>query len=142
MEPPAVGLSVLGSFQATRLASLDPSPSAACSSASPPAALCGSYLASLEGSLIKSYDQTFLVMLGLLAASLLFALFLKGRLPKGQPREAIAPEAGGSGKELPAGPPSGPASLAKGRGSAQAKPPAAGESHESLSGPSSKGAKK
>ena len=107
----AVGLSVLGSFQATRLASLDPSPSAACLSASPPAALCGSYLGSLEGSLIKSYDQTFLVMLGLLAVSLLFALLLKGRLPKGQPRDALALESGATGKEPPAEPPSGPASL-------------------------------
>ena len=98
----AVGLSVLGSFQATRFASLDPSPSAACSSASPPAALCASYLGSLEGSLLKSYDQTFVVMLGLLAVALLFVLFLKGRLPKGQARGAAAPEAGAAGKQGPA----------------------------------------
>jgi MFS family permease len=89
----AVGLSVLGSFQATRFASLDPSPSAACSTARPPVPLCASYLASLEGSLIKSYDQTFFVMLGLLVVAFVFALFLKGRLPKGQAPIAI-PEAG------------------------------------------------
>ena len=89
----AVGLSVLGSFQATKFASLDPPPSAACSSQAPPMPLCGGDLGSLEGSLIKSYDQTFFVMLGLLAVAFLFALFLKGRLPKGQPPITI-PEAG------------------------------------------------
>ena len=89
----AVGLSVLGSFQATRFASLDPSPSVACSTASPPVPLCAGYLASLEGSLIRSYDQTFFVMLGLLVVAFVFALFLKGRLPKGQPPITI-PEAG------------------------------------------------
>ncbi|MDA4115351.1 MAG: MFS transporter [Thaumarchaeota archaeon] len=93
----AVGLSVLGSFQATRFASLDPSPSAACSSASPPVPLCAGYLASLEGSLIRSYDQTFSVMLGLLVVAFVFALFLKGRLPKGQP-PIIIPEAGAAEK--------------------------------------------
>lgn len=89
----AIGLSVLASFQSTQLAALDPRPSAACSSANPPAAICGSYLGSLESSLIKSYDQTFVVMLGLLVVALLFALFLKGRLPRGAPRDAPAQEA-------------------------------------------------
>lgn len=95
----AVGLSVLGSFQASRFASLDPAPSAACSSLNPPAALCGSYLASLESSLIKSYDQTFFVMLGLLAVSLIFALLLRGRLPKGQPPITI-PAADGAERTM------------------------------------------
>jgi MFS family permease len=95
----AVGLSVLGSFQASRFASLDPAPSAACSSLNPPAALCGSYLASLESSLVKSYDQTFFVMLGLLAVSLIFALLLQGRLPKGQPPITI-PAADGAERTM------------------------------------------
>jgi len=90
----AIGLSVLASFQSTQFAALDPRPSAACSSPNPPAALCGSYLGSLESSLIKSYDQTFLVMLGLLVVAFLFALFLKGRLPRGVPRDAPAQVAG------------------------------------------------
>ena len=99
----AVGLSVLASFQATRFASLDPSPSAACASATPPLPLCASYLGSLESSLISSYDQTFVVMLGLLLVAFLFALFLKGYLPKGQ-SEKVAPaasEAGPRGIERP-----------------------------------------
>jgi len=95
----AVGLSVLGSFQATRFASLDPPPNAACSSQTPPLPLCGSYLASLEGSLIKAYDQTFVVMLGLLAVAFLFALLLKGRLPKGQPSITI-PEAAAAAEAM------------------------------------------
>jgi hypothetical protein len=86
----AVGLSVLASFQATRLASLDPSPGAACSSGNPPVPLCSSYLGSLESALISSYDQTFLVMVGLLVVAFVFALFLKGRLPKG-PSKTEAP---------------------------------------------------
>jgi MFS family permease len=90
----AVGLSVLASFQATRFAALDPSPSAACSLANPPEPLCGSYLASLETSLISSYDQTFVVMLGLLVVAFIFALFVKGRLPRGHPggAETAAPQ--------------------------------------------------
>lgn len=88
----AVGLSVLGSFQATRFASLDPSPSAACASTAPPVPLCASYLSSLESSLISSYDQTFYVMLGLLVVALVFASFLKGRLPKGPAKETAAAE--------------------------------------------------
>jgi MFS family permease len=98
----AIGLSVLASFQATQFAALDPSPGAACSSADPPAALCGSYLGSLESSLVKSYDQTFYVMLGLLVVAFLFTLFLRGRLPKGPTREADALGTGATGKERPA----------------------------------------
>jgi hypothetical protein len=84
----AVGLSVLASFQATQFASLDPSPSAACLSTSPPMPTCASFLASLETSLISSYDQTFLVMLGLMGVAFVFVMFLKGRLPKGPAKDA------------------------------------------------------
>jgi EmrB/QacA subfamily drug resistance transporter len=64
----AIGLSMLASFQATRFQSLAPAvPS----------------LASTETAIITSYDQTFEVMLGLLVVALLFAVFLKGRLPRG-----------------------------------------------------------
>ena len=76
----AIGLSVLASFQTTRLGALDPLPSG-CGPGSPASAQCGAYLSSLESSLITSYDQTFLVMVGLLAVALIFALFLRGRLP-------------------------------------------------------------
>jgi MFS family permease len=99
----AVGLSVLASFQATRFASLDPSPSAACASGTPPLPLCANYLGSLESSLINSYDQTFVIMTGLLLVAFLFVLFLKGRLPKG-PSQKVAPaasEAGPQGVERP-----------------------------------------
>jgi EmrB/QacA subfamily drug resistance transporter len=81
----AVGLSVLASFQSTRFVSLDPPPSAACSSANPPMPQCAGYITSLEKSLVASYDQTFLVMVGLLAVAFVFVLFLRGRLPKGGP---------------------------------------------------------
>ncbi|MGA2665784.1 MAG: MFS transporter, partial [Nitrososphaerales archaeon] len=90
----AVGLSVLASYQATRFASLDPSPSAECSSASPPLPLCGSYLESLKASLVSSYDQTFVVMVGLLVVALFFVLFLTGRLPKGPSKQTATPEHG------------------------------------------------
>ena len=78
----AVGLSVLASIQATRFAALDPLPNASCLSAAPSATLCSTYLATFEASLVQSYDQVFVVMVGLLIASFLFVLFLKGRLPK------------------------------------------------------------
>jgi hypothetical protein len=78
----AVGLSVLASLQATRFAALDPSPSPACLSPSPPVPLCGGFLGSLQVSLVSSYDQVFTVMVGLLVVALVFVLFLNGRLPK------------------------------------------------------------
>jgi MFS family permease len=90
----AIGLSVLASFQATQFAALDPSPGAACLSATPPMPACATFLGSLEGSLIQSYDQTFLVMLGLLGVAFVFVLFLKGRLPRGPPRGIAASETG------------------------------------------------
>ena len=42
---------------------------------------------------ISSYDQTFVVMLGLLAVAFVFVLFLRGRLPKAPPRNTAEPEA-------------------------------------------------
>ncbi|MDA4121963.1 MAG: MFS transporter [Thaumarchaeota archaeon] len=80
----AVGLSVLASLQATRFAAIAPvPPSAACAVQNPPVAQCGSYLQALETALLSSYDQAFTVMAGLLVVALVFALFLRGRLPKG-----------------------------------------------------------
>lgn len=88
----AVGLSVLASFQTTRFASLDPLPDPACLSPSPPLQTCASYLGSLKASLVSSYDQTFVVMVGLMAVAFFFALFLRGRLPKTRPGE-LSPDA-------------------------------------------------
>ncbi len=107
----AVGLSVLASFQATQFASLDPSPSPACLSTSPPMPTCASYLGALETSLIKSYDQTFLVMLGLLAVAFVFVLFLRGRLPKGPAKDAAA-AAGPTAEHAPRTPAPAPISQA------------------------------
>jgi MFS family permease len=109
----AVGLSVLGSFQATRLAALDPSPNAACLSPSPPLPQCAGFLGSLEVALIKSYDQTFLVMLGLLGVAFVFVLFLKGRLPVRPAKGASATEAGLAGDGRPPQAPSPPVSMAE-----------------------------
>jgi EmrB/QacA subfamily drug resistance transporter len=65
----AVGLSVLASFQATRLAAnlRSPGPS------------------SFPAALINSYDQTFAVMVGLLVVALVFVVFLTGRIPRSSP---------------------------------------------------------
>jgi EmrB/QacA subfamily drug resistance transporter len=67
----AVGLSVLASFQATRLAALGSSPA----------------------SLLTSYDQTFAVMVGLLIVALVFVVFLVGRIPKAGPK-TVATDSG------------------------------------------------
>ena len=95
----AVGLSVLASFQLTRFVSLDPSPSAACLSAAPPLQVCATYLGSLERSLINSYDQTFVVMVGLLVVAFIFVMFLEGRLPKGQSKKEVISETISEGSE-------------------------------------------
>jgi len=92
----AVGLSVLASFQLTQFTALDPSPSPACSTQTPPFPLCANYLASLRGSLVTSYDQTFVVMLGLLVVSFVFVLFLVGRLPKAPARKSSNSNSGKS----------------------------------------------
>jgi hypothetical protein len=65
---------------------------------------CATYLGALESSLIKSYDQTFLVMLGLMAVAFLFVLFLKGRLPKTAPKDAADTKPGPEGKTQPSDP--------------------------------------
>ena len=83
----AVGLSVLASFQATRFGVLDPSPSPACLSSTPPMPTCATFLSIFQVSLVKSYDQVFAVMAGLLVVAFLSVLFLRGRLPKAQPSE-------------------------------------------------------
>jgi EmrB/QacA subfamily drug resistance transporter len=84
----AVGLSVLASFQSTRFNVLDPSPSSACATTTPPLPLCANYLSSFPGAVISSYDQTFMVMLGLLVVALVFAIFLEGRLPKAPSKQS------------------------------------------------------
>jgi MFS family permease len=96
----AVGLSVLASFQSTRLSSLDPSPSVMCLSTTPPIPLCASYLSSFETSLLSSYDQTFGVMVALLVVAFVFVLFLKGRLPKTSSQKGGSTE-GGSQATVP-----------------------------------------
>jgi EmrB/QacA subfamily drug resistance transporter len=86
----AVGLSVLASFEATRFASLDPLPSAACLSGTPVLPLCGNFLKLFGSSLISSYVQTFTIMAGLLVVAFVFVQFLEGRLPKAQARQVAA----------------------------------------------------
>jgi hypothetical protein len=78
----AIGLSTLASFQATRFTALSPAASSACSATGAPSPQCLSYLASVESALITSYDQAFEVMLALLVVALVFAFFIRGRLPK------------------------------------------------------------
>ena len=86
----AVGLSVLASFQATRLAAIDPQPDPSCLTKNPLLPQCGSFLQAYPGALITSYNDTFEVMVGLLVAALAFVLFLQGRVPKSGPRDPHA----------------------------------------------------
>jgi len=78
----AVGLSVLASLQATRFAILDPLPDPSCLTAAPQMPLCASYLSLLQTSLVNSYDQVFTAMVGLLVLAIVFAMFLRGNMPK------------------------------------------------------------
>ena len=79
----SIGLSVLGSYATTRFNQLDPLPEAACNipSNTPPPA-CIPYDLSFASSLITAYVEAFTIMLGLLVAALVVALFFRGRFLK------------------------------------------------------------
>jgi len=79
----SVGLSILATFQNGRFQALDPSPSPSCTTTMPQLPLCLPFLQAIGTSEITAFDQTFMVMLGMLAVALGFALFLVGRMPKG-----------------------------------------------------------
>lgn len=86
----AIGLSVLASYQQFRLGVLDPSPDPSCATMAPAFPTCASYLQRFPASTITAYDNVFTIMLAFLLAALVFAAFLKGRLPKGQAPAAPA----------------------------------------------------
>lgn len=88
----AIGLSLLSSYQQFRLGVLDPSPDPSCTTTTPVFPTCAGFLTKFPTSLITSYDNVFTIMLALLAAGLVFALFLKGRLPKGPPATPVVGE--------------------------------------------------
>ncbi len=79
----SVGLSVLASYATSRLNVLDPLPAAVCETtqaASDPS--CFPYLARLPAGEVTAYDGAFTIMLGLLVAAAIVALFLRGRFLK------------------------------------------------------------
>jgi EmrB/QacA subfamily drug resistance transporter len=89
----SIGLSVLGSYATTRFNQLDPSPSPICTiPASPPPTVCVPYLQGFVGATIQAYDSAFTIMLGLLVAAVVVALFYRGRFLR--PPTAEKPEHG------------------------------------------------
>lgn len=129
----AVGLSVLASFQNTRLRALDPSPGPACAGTPPPLAECGGYLSTLPGAVLTSYDETFLIMVGLLVVALGFALYLRGRVPAPSSKRPLdpAPEGEGGGSsarpEVGIGQEGQAVGTAAGGAFVRARPPVRGE---------------
>ena len=76
----SIGLSVLASYATSRFTQLDPLPSAVCNTpAAPTQAVCLPYLANLPGAEVTAYDGVFTLMLGILVAALVVALFFRGR---------------------------------------------------------------
>jgi EmrB/QacA subfamily drug resistance transporter len=79
----SIGLSVLASYAATRVGQLDPIPSPVCNTpAGVMQPVCLPYLQGLASAEVTAYDATFTIMLGLLAAALVVALFYRGRFLK------------------------------------------------------------
>lgn len=89
----SVGLSVLASYVVARVNLLDPSPSPICPTpAGPSQAICLPYWAAFPGANVTAYDSAFTIMLGILAVTLVIALFLRGRYLRG-PQGTIPPPA-------------------------------------------------
>jgi EmrB/QacA subfamily drug resistance transporter len=79
----SIALSVLASLIASRLTGLDPIPNPVCGTAAGAGQpVCGPYFAALPGAMVSAYDVAFTIMLGLLVASLVVALFYRGRFLK------------------------------------------------------------
>jgi EmrB/QacA subfamily drug resistance transporter len=105
----SIALSVLGSLVSSRLNGLDPSPSPVCQSAAAgtqPA--CIPYLLQLPSSAVSAYDYAFLVMIGLLVASLFVALFFRGQFLRKPHVVAQIPPPRGSETLAPVEGPEGP----------------------------------
>jgi EmrB/QacA subfamily drug resistance transporter len=76
----SVSLSVLASLAASRVGSLDPSPSPVCNSpAAGTSPGCFGYLSQLPASEVTAYDAVFTLMLALFVAAFLAALLYRGR---------------------------------------------------------------
>jgi EmrB/QacA subfamily drug resistance transporter len=76
----SIGLSVLASYATSRINQLDPIPNPVCSTPAGVAnPVCLPYLQGLASADVTAYDATFTIMLGLLAAALVVALFYRGR---------------------------------------------------------------
>lgn len=82
----SIGLSVLASYAAARFSALDPSPTPACASPTPPLPECLPYLQGFASAQVAAYDSVFTVMLIVLVTALLVALLYQGRLIRGAPR--------------------------------------------------------
>jgi EmrB/QacA subfamily drug resistance transporter len=93
----SVGLSVLGSYASTRLNQLDPSPNPICMTpAAPSQPVCLPYLQGFAGATIQAYDAAFTIMLGLLVAAIVVALFYRGRFLRAPTTKDAEPESGPS----------------------------------------------
>ena len=98
----SIGLSVLASYATSRFDQLDPLPNPVCNTpAGASQSVCLPYLQGLAAADVSAYDAAFTVMLGILVAALVVALFYRGQflrhaveIPAPEtPIEAVAPVA-------------------------------------------------
>jgi EmrB/QacA subfamily drug resistance transporter len=76
----SIGLSVLASYATSRFGQLDPLPNPVCNTPAGAAQpVCLPYLQGLAAADVTAYDGAFTIMLGLLFAALVVALFYRGR---------------------------------------------------------------
>lgn len=80
----AMGLALLNSFQQARFNAIAPAvPAGGCPLGNPhPSLACLQYFGAIRGPLATSYDQLFLLTLGLLIGGFLLSLLITGRIPK------------------------------------------------------------
>jgi len=90
----AVGVSLLSSYEQTRLRALDPVP-AGLTCPVPPSfpfpSGCGGFYSALLGSSATAYAETFFLLFGIAVAAFVAALFVTGRLPRTRTTRPAAP---------------------------------------------------
>jgi EmrB/QacA subfamily drug resistance transporter len=88
----SMGVSLLAVYQQSRFQASAPTlPAGGCPPGVVPTPACAAYFSATQTALVGSYDQLFLLMLGLMLVTFFVSLLLVGRMPRGTPAPAAVP---------------------------------------------------